>query len=77
MAGTKIGAIKARDKNLAKDPEFYSKIGSVGGKNGVGTLKGFAACPERAKTAGSLGGKHSKRGRIYDRETKTWEKKHE
>ncbi len=29
---SKEGARKARDKNLAKDPDYYKNIGSVGGK---------------------------------------------
>lgn len=32
MAGTITGAIKARNKNLANDPDFYRKIGSIGGQ---------------------------------------------
>lgn len=61
MAGTKAGGIKAREKNLANDPDFYKKIGSTGGKNGKGTLKGFAASPELASEAGRKGGRISKR----------------
>jgi len=41
MAGTVIGGRKARDKNLAKNPNFYRDIGRVGGKNG--TTGGFGA----------------------------------
>ena len=41
MAGTKAGGQKAAAKNLAKDPNFYAKIGSKGGKNGH--TGGFAA----------------------------------
>ena len=61
MAGTAAGARKARDKNLANDPNFYAKIGSIGGRNGKGRLKGFAANHELASRAGYLGGKKSKR----------------
>lgn len=32
MAGTKIGGLKARDANLANDPNFYAKIGAKGGR---------------------------------------------
>ena len=35
MAGTKAGGQKAAAKNLAKDPNFYAKIGAKGGKNGT------------------------------------------
>lgn len=64
MAGTTIGGIKARDKNLAKDPDFYKKAGAIGGKNGTkarGSIKGFDANRELAKIAGARGGKISKR----------------
>jgi general stress protein YciG len=32
MAGTQAGGKKAAAKNLAKDPNFYAKIGAKGGK---------------------------------------------
>ena len=32
MAGTKAGGMKAAAKNLAKDPNFYAKIGAKGGR---------------------------------------------
>lgn len=59
MANNHIGGIKARDKNLARDPDFYRKIGAIGGRNGH--AGGFAANPELAKIAGAKGGKKSKR----------------
>jgi len=34
MAGTRIGGLKAKEKNLANDPNFYAKIGAKGGANG-------------------------------------------
>ena len=43
MAGTKIGGMKAAAKNLARDPDFYAKIGAKGGRNG--RTGGFAANP--------------------------------
>ena len=61
MAGTKAGAIKTRETNLRKDPDFYKKIGRKGGRK-TGVMKGFAANPELARRAGVLGGKKSKRG---------------
>ena len=61
MAGTKEGAIKTREANLRKDPDFYKKIGSNGGRK-TGVVKGFAANPELAARAGAIGGKKSKRG---------------
>lgn len=41
MAGTKLGGKKAAEKNLANDPNFYRRIGAIGGKRG--TTGGFAA----------------------------------
>lgn len=54
MAGTRIGGLRARDKNLAKDPDFYRKIGSIGGRALV--PKGFASDRGRAMEAGRKGG---------------------
>lgn len=59
MAGTKIGGMRARDKNLAKDPDFYKRIGSIGGKRGHSG--GFAANHELARIAGAKGGRISRR----------------
>ena len=61
MAGTKAGGIKAAQKNLAKDPNFYAKIGRKGGQNGH--TGGFAANPELARIAGAKGGRISRRGK--------------
>jgi general stress protein YciG len=58
MAGTKAGGLKAAAKNLAKDPNFYAKIGAKGGKNG--RTGGFAANPELARIAGAKGGRISR-----------------
>lgn len=68
MAGTVAGGLKARDKNLAADPNFYSKIGRKGGRNG--RTGGFASEDvgadgltgrERARVAGTKGGRKSRR----------------
>lgn len=59
MAGTKEGGRKAADKNLAKDPDFYKKIGMKGGSNGH--TGGFAANPDLARIAGAKGGRISRR----------------
>lgn len=56
MTNNRIGGLKTRDKNLARDPDFYRKIGARGGKACVS--KGFGADPVRAREAGRLGGKH-------------------
>ncbi|PKL31679.1 hypothetical protein CVV43_00955 [Candidatus Saccharibacteria bacterium HGW-Saccharibacteria-1] len=62
MAGTKAGGQKAAAKNLAKDPMFYARIGSIGGKKG--TTGGFAANPELARRAGAIGGRISRRKKV-------------
>ncbi|MEC5150893.1 hypothetical protein [Cryobacterium sp. GrIS_2_6] len=69
MPGNQVGGLKARDKNLASDPDFYKKIGRKGGSNGKGPdyqkggikAAGFAANPELARVAGAKGGYISKR----------------
>lgn len=64
MAGTKLGGQKAAAKNLAKDPEFYRKIGSKGGRNG--RTGGFAANPDLARIAGAKGGRISRRSKMKE-----------
>lgn len=68
MSGTKAGGMKAAAANKANDPDFYRKIGSKGGK--LGHTGGFASKsvgidgltgPQRARTAGTLGGTISRR----------------
>jgi general stress protein YciG len=59
MAGTKAGGKLAAEKNLARDPNFYAKIGAKGGKNGH--TGGFAANPNLARIAGAKGGRISRR----------------
>ena len=66
MAGTKAGGLKAAQKNLQKDPNFYAKIGAKGGKNGH--TGGFAANPELARIAGAKGGRISRRTKKADKE---------
>lgn len=62
MAGTKEGGRKAAITNKLKYGDgFYADIGAKGGRNGH--TGGFAANPELAKIAGSIGGKKSKRGK--------------
>jgi general stress protein YciG len=61
VSGTKAGGLKARDRNLAKDPDFYKKIGAIGGR--LGTTGGFAADRKLARIAGAKGGRISKRGK--------------
>ena len=62
MPGTTQGGLKAREKNLAKDPDFYKKIGAIGGKKG--TTGGFGQGEigrQRASKYGRIGGLKSRR----------------
>lgn len=59
MAGTKAGGQKAVAKILARDPNFYARIGAKGGRNGH--TGGFAANPQLARVAGAKGGRISRR----------------
>lgn len=51
--GTSEGARKFRDKQLKKDPDYYKKLGSKGGKKS--TNRPFKDT-DFAKQAGSKGG---------------------
>ena len=55
------GGLKAAKTNKERDPNFYARIGAIGGRNGHSG--GFASNPELARIAGSKGGKVSKRGK--------------
>jgi len=69
MAGTQTGGFKAAQTNKAKyGKEFYAMIGAKGGQRGKSG--GFASKkvgtdgltgPERARLAGAVGGKKSRR----------------
>lgn len=63
MPGNKIGGLKAAETNRKKyGPDFYKKIGSIGGKKG--TTGGFGegeAGRERARHYGRIGGRISRR----------------
>jgi general stress protein YciG len=62
MAGTKKGGLKAASTNKTRyGKEFYARIGAIGGKK-TG-LKGFALDRERARRAGQIGGRISRRGK--------------
>lgn len=74
MSGNKAGGLKAAATIKAKDPDHYRRIGSMGGKNG--TTGGFASDVvgkdgfngwERARWAGAIGGRKSRRGPIKSR----------
>lgn len=62
MPGTKEGGLKAKLKNLEKDPDFYKNIGRIGGKKVGAGPKGFAADRELARRAGRIGGTISRGG---------------
>ena len=68
MAGTKAGGKKAAATNKSKyGNDWYSKIGSMGGKAHV--IKGFALMtPEKHAEASRKGGKISKRGKAIKNE---------
>lgn len=60
MAGTKDGGKSAAATNKAKyGPDFYAKIGAMGGKKG--RTGGFFANRELARAAGAKGGRISRR----------------
>lgn len=65
MGGTIAGGRKAAATNLAKDPDFYKRIGSIGGKKG--TTGGFYWMAkngqlDKVRAAGVKGGRISRRG---------------
>lgn len=65
MAGTKLGGKLAAQKNLQRDPNFYAKIGKIGGQRS--RTGGFAANPELARIAGRKGGLISRRRKTSDK----------
>ncbi len=64
MSGTKAGGAKAALTNKTKDPDFYKRIGSKGGKAGTGHAFGHGKVDPHE--AGKVGGTISKRGRSKD-----------
>lgn len=67
MAGTKAGGKKAAATNKARyGNDWYSKIGSIGGRNshtgGFATIDPHTGRYELAKRAGAIGGRISRRG---------------
>lgn len=65
MAGTENGGKEAAKTNKTKyGPDFYARIGAMGGKKGH--TGGFAAGKEgreRARKFGAIGGRLSRRGK--------------
>lgn len=61
MSGSRIGGLKAAQKNLKKyGPDFYRNIGRKGGQNSH--TGGFASNRALARVAGAKGGRISRRG---------------
>lgn len=64
MAGTREGGLKAYQTRIKKDPDFYKKLGEMGGSAPYKGKKGFASMsPEKRSEAGRLGGAKSRRGK--------------
>ena len=62
MAGTKEGGQAAARTNKRKyGSDFYAKIGAKGGR--LGRTGGFAANRDLARTAGTIGGRKSRRAK--------------
>lgn len=70
VSGNSRGGKLAAAKNLARDPDFYRRIGARGGKKG--RTGGFASQevgedgltgPQRARVVGKIGGAVSRRGK--------------
>lgn len=62
MAGTAAGGRAAASKNKKRDPDFYKRIGAMGGR--AGHTGGFAAGEagrRRASVYGAIGGSRSRR----------------
>ena len=65
MSGNREGGLKTKERHLARDPDWYKKIGSLGGQKKGDELarpKGFAANRELASRVGAIGGRISRRG---------------
>lgn len=54
------GALKTKEALLARDLDWYKKIGAKGGRNSTG-MTGFALNPQRAAAAGRKGGTISRK----------------
>ena len=63
MSGNSEGARKAREKLLARDPDFYKKIGAKSWDNPDRSHEtGFALVPEKLrKELGAKGGRKTKK----------------
>ena len=73
MAGTLEGGRRTRAKLLAKDPDYYKKLGAKGGSAPTKYPKGFAAMPrEKVSAAGKKGGAISRRGKKSSKMETAW-----
>ncbi|MDB5169877.1 MAG: hypothetical protein JWN82_273 [Candidatus Saccharibacteria bacterium] len=62
MAGTAQGGRLAAEKNKQKDPDFYKRIGAMGGRAGhTGGFAAGSAGRRRASVYGAIGGSKSRR----------------
>lgn len=67
IVGATGGKLAALTNKRQHGENFYSEVGKIGGSV-KGVKKGFAANPDLAKSAGSLGGKNSRR--VWTKEDK-------
>lgn len=76
MSGNREGAIKARDRMLARDKDFYSKLGFASWKQEVRQhrnthLQGFGSMDrEKFRQASAKGGRLSSNSEYYERKRK-------
>ncbi len=64
LSGHKLGGIRAKETNLKYDPDFYKRLGKMGGSTPTKLAKGFAAQPKwKVSEAGKKGGATSRRGK--------------
>ena len=62
MAGTAQGGRIAAEKNKKKDPDFYKRIGAMGGRaSHTGGFAAGRAGRKRASVYGAIGGSKSRR----------------
>lgn len=68
MAGTKAGSQKAVATILARDPDFFKRVGKIGGSKGKGAgyQGGFAHPEADPRKAGAIGGRISRRKKAVE-----------
>lgn len=60
MSGTRAGGLKSSKKIMARDPDFYKRIGKIGGSKTFGN-KGFAVMDkDKLREAARKGGRISR-----------------